>query len=70
MLERQSWKGTASQLVTKLNGAVDSPEALGRWLRKSENLQRLKLAGLEIAQGKDKTHNRSRLIRIGKIGVE
>jgi hypothetical protein len=70
MLERPSWKGTASQLVTKLNGAVDSPEALGRWLRKSENLQRLKLAGLEIAQGKDKTHNRSRLIRIGKIGVE
>jgi hypothetical protein len=26
MLERQSWKGTASQLVTKLNGAVDSPD--------------------------------------------
>ena len=52
MLERQSWKGTASQLLTKLNGAVDSPEALGRWLRKSENLQRLKLAGLRSRRAK------------------
>jgi hypothetical protein len=64
---QQSWQGTASQLLTELNGAVDSPEALGRWLKKSENVQRLKVAGIEIAQTKAKTRDRAKLIRIERV---
>jgi hypothetical protein len=64
------WEGTASQLLTELNGAVDSAESLGRWLRKSENVRRLKAVGFEIAPTKDTTRNRTRLIRIERVGAE
>ncbi len=70
MGERQSWEGTASQLLTELNGAVDSAESLGRWLRKSENVRRLKAVGFEIARTKDTTRNRTKLIRIERVGAE
>jgi uncharacterized protein (DUF927 family) len=64
MRDRASWQGTASQLQVELKGAIDSPEALGRWLKKDENLRRLKLSGFTIVQAKDKDRNRSRLIHI------
>jgi hypothetical protein len=41
MRDRATWEGTASSLLTELNHAVNSVEALGIWLAKSENLQRL-----------------------------
>ena len=66
--ERQSWQGTASELMDQLHGAIDSPEALGRWLKKSENLRRLKLSGFEVQKGKSTGHDRSRLIHIGRVG--
>jgi hypothetical protein len=64
MRGRQSWQGTASELKSQLNIAIDSPEALGRWLKKPENLQRLKLAGFKVVQSKSRTRDRSKLIRI------
>jgi hypothetical protein len=71
MGERQSWQGIASELVDQLNGAIDSARALGWWLKKSENLRRLKLSGFEVRKGKSKDRNRSRLIRIkrGRLDV-
>jgi uncharacterized protein (DUF927 family) len=65
---RQSWQGTASELINQLNGAIDSARALGWWLKKSENLRRLKLSGFEVRKGKSKGHDRSRLIRIERVG--
>jgi len=68
MTGRHSWQGTASELLAKLNGAVDSPESLGHWLRKVENLQQLKTVGFEITKAKDRTPNRTKLIRIERLG--
>jgi hypothetical protein len=74
MGERQSWEGTASQLLKDLsrlsNGVVESPEALGRWLKKPENLQRLEMAGVKIAETRDRSRNRTKLIRIERIEEE
>ncbi len=67
MHDQGSWEGTASALLPELNGIVDSPEALGRWLGKSENVQRLKLAGFEVAQYREASVMRSKLIRIERI---
>jgi uncharacterized protein (DUF927 family) len=64
MADRVSWQGTASQLMDHLHGAIDSAEALGRWLKDRENLQRLKLAGFQVVERRNKTRDRSRLIRI------
>ena len=68
MGERQSWQGIASELMNQLNGAIDSPEALGRWLNKSDNLKRLKLSGFKAWKDKSKGHDRSRLILIERVG--
>src|SRR5262249_46557346 len=68
MGERQSWQGIASELMNQLNGAIDSPEALGRWLNKSDNLKRLKLSGFKAQKGKSKGHNPSQLICIERVG--
>ena len=70
MGERPLWEGTASQLSTELNGAVDSAESLGHWLRKSENARRLKAVGFEIAHTRDTTPNRTKLLRIERVGAE
>jgi hypothetical protein len=70
MGERPLWEGTASQLSTELNGAVDSAESLGHWLRKSENVRRLNAVGFEIAHTRDTTPNRTKLIRIERVGAE
>jgi hypothetical protein len=51
-------------------GVVDSPESLGRWLKNSENVKRLEVAGIKIAQTKAKSRDRTRLIRIEKVVVE
>ena len=64
MGKRQSWQGTASELMNQLSGAIDSAEALGRWLKKPENRRRLKLSGFEVQKKKSKGRDRSRLIRI------
>ncbi len=64
----QSWEGTPSQLLPELNGAVDSPESLGRWLRRRENVQRLNAVGFEIAVSSPRNH--TRLIRIERIEAE
>jgi hypothetical protein len=64
MRNRQSWQGRASELKSQSNGAIDSAEALGRWLKKSENLRRLKVAGFTVEQRKSKTRDRSKLIHI------
>jgi uncharacterized protein (DUF927 family) len=64
MRDRQSWQGIASELKNQLDGAIDSAEALGRWLKKSENLRRLKVAGFTVEQRKSKTRDRSKFIRI------
>jgi hypothetical protein len=74
MEKRAPWEGTASQLLKDLsrlsNGVIKSPESLGRWLKKSENVQRLKAAGFEIEQTRDETRHRTKLIRIGRIEEE
>jgi uncharacterized protein (DUF927 family) len=70
MGDRPSWQGSATQLKAQLDGAVESAEALGRWLRKTENLKRLKLAGFKVVKGKAKSRDRSRLICIDRVGVE
>jgi hypothetical protein len=64
MGERESWQGTASELKDQLHGAIDSAEAVGRWLGKSENLRRLKQSGFKVRKGKSKGRDRSRLICI------
>jgi hypothetical protein len=69
MRDRQSWQGTASELTSHVNGAIGSAEALGKWLKKSENLRRLKLAGFRIVQRRDKARNRSKVIYIELFGV-
>jgi uncharacterized protein (DUF927 family) len=62
---RPSWQGTASELLSQLNGAVASADSLGRWLRRPGNLQRLNAVGIEIAFGRDSTSSdHGRLIRI------
>jgi Domain of unknown function (DUF927) len=68
--ERLSWEGTASQLLAELNGAVASAESLGRWLRSPENARRLKAVGFKLAHTKDATRNRTKLIRIERVGAE
>jgi hypothetical protein len=70
MRGRPAWQGTASQLQTGLDGAIDSPDSLGRWLRKPENLQGLQLAGFKVVLQRDTARDRSRLIRIERVGVE
>jgi uncharacterized protein (DUF927 family) len=70
MGDQESWQGTASQLKAKLNGAIDSADSLGRWIKKSKNLTKLKLAGFDVMQRKSKTRDRARLIRIERVGVE
>jgi putative DNA primase/helicase len=70
MGDEPSWQGTASQLKTKLNGAIDSADSLGRWIKKSENVTKLKLAGFNVMQRKSKSRARARLIRIERVGVE
>jgi hypothetical protein len=67
---QKSWEGTASQLLPAMNGAVDSAESLGRWLRKAENVQRLKAVGLQITHAKSTTRDRTRSIRIERVGAE
>jgi hypothetical protein len=67
MLDRESWEGTASELKSGLDGAIDSADSLGRWIKKSENLTRLKSAGFIIVQQRQKTHVRARLIRIERV---
>ena len=69
MRGKESWQGTASELLTKLNGtvAIDSAEALGRRLRRPENIQRLKWAGFQIVQYRDRTAKRSKMIRIERV---
>src|SRR5262249_3212863 len=62
--DHQSWQGTASELQAGLDGAIDSAETLGRWLRKPENLRRLRVVGFTVEQHKAKTRDRSRLIHI------
>jgi hypothetical protein len=62
MNERQQWEGTASQLSKAING--DGAESLGRWLRKSDNVRRLKAAGFELVHSKAKTRERTKMIRI------
>jgi hypothetical protein len=68
--EQRLWEGTATQLLTELNGAVHSAESLGRWLRKSDNVRRLKALGLEIEHTKDTTRKRTKSIRIEWVGAE
>ncbi len=70
MGDEPSWQGTASQLKARLNGAIDSADSLGRWIKKSENMTKLKLAGFKVMQRKSKTRDRARLIRIERVGVE
>jgi len=70
MAGRQSWQGTASELLTELARVVDSPESLGRWLKNAENVQRLAGAGIKIAQIRAKSRDRTKLIRIEKVVVE
>jgi hypothetical protein len=67
---RQCWEGTATQLSTGLNGAVDSPESLGHWLGEAENVRRLKAVGFAIAHTRDKTRNRTKLIGIKRVGAK
>jgi uncharacterized protein (DUF927 family) len=64
MRDRSSWEGTATQLKDQLHGAFESPEALGRWLKERDNLQRLDAAGFRVIQSKSKTRDRPKLIRI------
>jgi hypothetical protein len=68
MHNQDSWEGTASSLLSGLGDVFDSPEALGRWLKKPKKLQRLKLAGFEVAQHREKSLKRSKRIRIERIG--
>jgi hypothetical protein len=68
MRDRQSWQGTASELKDQLNGAIDSAEAVGRWLKQPENQRRLKLSGLEVRKRRSKGRDRSKLILIERIG--
>jgi hypothetical protein len=70
MGEQRLWEGTATQLLTELNDAVDSAESLGRWLRKSENVRRLNAVGFQITHTKDATRKRTKLIRIERVGAE
>jgi hypothetical protein len=63
-----SWQGTATELLQHLNGAIASAKALGRWLNKPENLQRLNAVSFEITLGRDSSTERNRLIRIDRIG--
>jgi hypothetical protein len=65
-----SWQGTASELKNKLDGATDSADSLGRWIKKPENLTKLRLAGFNVVQSKSRTRDRSKLIRIERIGAE
>jgi hypothetical protein len=70
MGDQLSWQGTASELKSKLDGAIDSADSLGRWIKKSENLTKLRLAGFNVVQSKSKTRDRSKLIRIERVGAE
>jgi hypothetical protein len=70
MRDRPSWQGTASQLVSQLNGAFNSAEALGRWLETPENLDRLEKAGFRVVKRRTETRDRSRLITIERVGTE
>ena len=61
---RTSWEGTAEQLASKLNGAIESAESLGYWLNNSENVRRLQTMGFKVTKARAKTQERTRLIRI------
>jgi hypothetical protein len=66
MADREAWEGTAAQLLAGLGGAIASPDSLGKWLRRSENLERLGVAGFKVVFHK----SNSRVIRIERCGVD
>ena len=66
LADREAWEGTAAQLLAGLGGAIASPDSLGKWLRRSENLERLSVAGFKVVFHK----SNSRVIRIERCGVD
>jgi hypothetical protein len=64
MSERQTWEGTAAQLLVELNGVGGSAKSLGHALKKNEKLRRLKAAHIAISKDRDKTPKRNKIIRI------
>ena len=68
MRERQTWQGTATELLAQLNGAVasKSSKSLGHALNKDATLRRLKAAHIAVTKSRDETPQRNKIIHIEK----